>query len=56
MYAEKVHSLEYTRTEGSSYDDGNQSSQQSNNNPVNTNTKAQAQRPEPDFINDDVPF
>lgn len=56
MHAEKVHSLEYTKTEGSSYDDGNQSSQQSNNNPVSTNTKAQAQRPEPDFINDDVPF
>lgn len=56
IHAERVHSLESNRTEGSSYDDGDNTSQQASYNQESDNNKAQTKRPEPDFINDDVPF
>ncbi len=52
----KIQSLEYTnKADNNSYNDSNNSNQQSNYN-QNNNETAQNNRPEPDFINDDVPF
>lgn len=56
IHVNRLHSLESNRTEGSSYDDGDNTSQRSNYNQENDNNKGQTKRPEPDFINDDVPF
>ena len=60
IYVDKIQSLETTnRTDNNSYADNNNSNQQSNqnqNNNQSSNDRAQTKRPEPDFINDDVPF
>ncbi len=61
IHIDKIQSLETSnRTDNNSYNDNannnsNYSNQQSNYN-QNNNEKAQTNRPEPDFINDDVPF
>jgi len=56
IYVDKIQSLEMTnKADNSSYGDNNYSNQQSNYNQQN-GEKAQSKRPEPDFVNDDVPF
>jgi single-strand DNA-binding protein len=56
IHVDRIQSLETTnRTDNNSYDDNNNSNQQSNQS-QNNNEKAQTKRPEPDFVNDDVPF
>lgn len=56
IHVEKIQSLETTnKADNNSYNDSNNSNQQSNYN-QNNNETAQNNRPEPDFINDDVPF
>ncbi len=56
IYVDKIQSLEMTnKADNNSYGDNNYSNQQSNYNQQNEE-KAQSKRPEPDFVNDDVPF
>ena len=64
IHVDRIQSLEATnRTDDNSYAGNNNSNQHSNQNQYNnqstnenTNEKAQTKRPEPDFVNDDVPF
>ncbi len=61
IHVTKIQSLETNKTDGNSYDDNNynqqsNSGQQNNYNQNNNERSQQTSRPEPDFVNDDVPF
>ncbi len=58
IYVNKIQSLESNKTDGNSYDDNNysQDNNYNQNNQSNNQKPQQTNRPEPDFVNDDVPF